>query len=373
MTVPGVLLSHLASQLKLPAEVLATEALSWVLQDASAATGLAAFLRATDSGLPDALVFRHQTVATDGSRPDLVGYDGHGHGRLIVEVKFNAGLMATQPAAYLQQARAARDASRTAGDEGDAAMVLFVVPQQRLDSLWPIIAARAAADWPGATGAGRQRVCEPGLHLQCVTWSELLAAIEVGLGGSHAPTAGQPLPAPASPAMEGLRQLRGLVAGYETAAFSPLESQDVTDRRFPTLWMSLTEVIRGAVEAVVADPAVDADKKNLTYGWSSEAWGMFLRLAGLECLVWKHAENWRQYGQTPLWLSFNASKPENEAWVRRALHDWQSMSPPRLVHTRDNNLIVPLTIPVGADREECVAAVAQQLRTVATALAGARA
>ncbi len=126
------LLTHLAAQLRLQPEPLATEALAWVLREPAAARGLTAYLRRTDRELPRGLEFRHQVVAAGGSRPDLVGYDEQGLGRLVVEVKFDAPLMPSQPEGYLRQAQQARDAAR-AQDGRAAAAVLFVVPQQRAD------------------------------------------------------------------------------------------------------------------------------------------------------------------------------------------------------------------------------------------------
>ncbi len=371
MPTPEGLLVHLAAALRLPAEPLATEALAWVLRDQAAARGLASRLRTVDAALPDFLEVRHQVVAADGSRPDLVGYDAGGAGRLVIEVKFDAPLMPSQPRGYLVEARNARDQARGSGDAGASAIVVFIIPQQRVESLWPLILDRAREDWPELQASARTAQLEVGLHLLCLSWTEALAALESGLAEvgrrtRHEVAVDEPA---GSAAAAGLEQLRDLVAVYESRGFAPLRVDDLTDRRFPLLWTSLTDVVRDAVDRLVAEPDSVVDRSGLTQGWGPDLWGPYLRLAGLECRVEKNARYWRDYGQSPLWLWVYGSDPKRAARFRRALAGWEAQVPPRLIQTHDNALIVPLLVPLDAEREECVWQVVQQLQEVGRRLA----
>ena len=78
----------------------------------------------------------------------------------------------------------------------------------------------------------------------------------------------------------------------------------------------------------------------------------------------KNARYWRDYGQSPVWLWFYGTDATKAAWIRRALTRWESTSPPRLFRTRDNGLVVPLLLPLEAEREHSVSEVVRQIKEV---------
>lgn len=385
MSTPPGLLAHLATRMGLPGEPLATEALTWLLQDVRGAAGLAKYVRTVDSGLPKTLRFVHQVVAADGSRPDLVGYDEYGHGRVVVEVKFDAGLMATQPVAYLRQAAQARDEVAASPDDEQTpgrvvALVLFVVPRRRLQSLEAELLRRVREVWPEAVVAGRGCLVEEGLRLLCVSWDEVLDAIQAGLygqdgqgsqGSQDAPGRPTDWEPPGEDVVDGLRQLQGLVARYEARTFEPMTAEDLTDQRLPLLWTNLTLLLQAAVAQVVHDPECQSDRKALTNGWSQDSWGLYLHLGGLECLVAKHAEWWREYGDGPAWLWINANVPARVAWLRRALAESPEFDA-IMLRERPDGLVLPLRVLAGADQQQAVDGLARQLRALARALIATR-
>ena len=65
-----------------------------------------------------------QVTYGDGSRPDMTGYDREDAKRLLVESKFWAALREGQPR-YVDQF-----------DHSGSAVLLFIAPQSRIETLW---------------------------------------------------------------------------------------------------------------------------------------------------------------------------------------------------------------------------------------------
>ena len=85
--------------------------------------------------LPPQLTFKTQASGEDSSIPDLAALDPEGREVLLIENKFWAGLTRNQPAAYLARLPQNQDG-----------LLLFVVPQRRLHSVWPDLVTSAAAE-----------------------------------------------------------------------------------------------------------------------------------------------------------------------------------------------------------------------------------
>src|SRR5438445_10840946 len=99
------LFGYLAPLLATQPEILATEALAYVLQHSSTArTTLIGHCRQfVTVDLPGDLQFRTQSYADDQAIPDLLGVDETGSELLLVESKFWAGLTNHQPVTYLKR------------------------------------------------------------------------------------------------------------------------------------------------------------------------------------------------------------------------------------------------------------------------------
>ncbi len=129
------------------------------------------------------------------ARPDLVGVDGAARRRVIVEVKFWAGLTRAQPNAYLRLL--ARDGP---------AVVLFLVPDDRVGTLWPKLRKRAesAGRLSEVDAEGKcVRVGDSCRYLMVTGWTRLLDGME-----ARVRNAGE------TQVEADVRQLRGL-ADYE--------------------------------------------------------------------------------------------------------------------------------------------------------------
>ena len=114
-------------------EVAATAALRHILvQSESARNALGSMLLAAGVEVGSLTRFQTEAIGAEGERVDLVCYDEHGAERVLIEAKFWAGLTDNQPNTYLARL-----------PEGTSSALLFVVPAQRIETLWPELCRRA--------------------------------------------------------------------------------------------------------------------------------------------------------------------------------------------------------------------------------------
>ena len=136
MTSHSTLLSHLARNLTDRTEDLAVEALGYILGKSPASREALNSMVGND--IPRVVRVATQVIGEDRTRPDLVGFDGHGQERVLIEAKFWAALTENQPNTYLERL-----------PDDDTSLLLFVAPEARLQSLWPELLRRTrnAGKW----------------------------------------------------------------------------------------------------------------------------------------------------------------------------------------------------------------------------------
>ena len=344
--IPGPVLAHLAGLFRLR-ENASTEALAHILNtSASAREALHDVIR---SGVQDAgsiVRARTQVVGPGGARPDLVGEDEAARKGVIVEVKFWAPLMPTQPNAYLELLPL----------DGPA-VVLFLVPDDRIATLWPVLRKRAGVGFAGRlsevdAGGRCVQVGDSRRHLMVTGWTRLLDCME-----THARDAGE------TQVEADVRQLRGL-ADYEIARgrFRPFDTRHDTfgpgkgDRD-----RDLRRIIDSATK--LGDGAGWLTKSRLKRVSRSYGYGRFVRFSGSNVLAW-FGINYVRYernGETPLWLWFY--KP---ALRRERLNDAQLDALRNQCRLRDQ--WVPLVLKRGVEFSDVVDGVTNHLERVSLLL-----
>ena len=136
-------LAHVVLKGSLPGEPAATQALAHILNASSdLARGFLGMLRQAEIEFEPGHI--QAELGHEDSRPDLTIHDDHGHVRAFVENKFWAGLTDAQPVSYL-------------GDlpEDLPAALLFIVPQQRVTTVWNELKLRcsdAELEWQDGSG-----------------------------------------------------------------------------------------------------------------------------------------------------------------------------------------------------------------------------
>lgn len=337
------LLAHLAYKFS-RSETVATEALGYILRRHTAA--LAALRDMLKSGGADVgpieRVETEKVNVEEGKRDriDLAAYDEAGAERVLVEVKFWADLEDNQPAEYL----------RRLPDDDHLSVLLFVVPEYRLETLWPKIRGMAqrgrftlndvseTGHLRAATVAGGNR------RLMLTSWRSLLKEMR-----SRAATCGD------SSAEQDIRQLNGLCEQEDAAAFLPLTAAELGPE-FPRQRRRLDfrRLVDDAVELLVQKGL--AKVEGLRGAPRTKGYGRYFHIGRNS--AWAYAWLGMDYElyKTPIWIQFDDAEttmPLNEILKRLGRND------------RD----VPLPLRTGVEYKEVIEDLVNQLCDLADRVA----
>ena len=192
-------------------EDVAVEALGYILNKSPAAlVALNRLVQAGNAHMAEVEMVRTQSVQADDQgqmRPDLVGFDKSPTKRVLIEAKFWAGLTDHQPKGYLEQL-----------PQDGPAVLLFVAPGARLETLWRTLRTRLG-DQLGRD-EGDMPVFSAGLigsekRLMLVSWQHLLESIAMTVGA-----AGE------RDVQGDVQQLLGLTQRMDDQAFLPITDRD---------------------------------------------------------------------------------------------------------------------------------------------------
>ena len=271
---PRTLLAHLSWRLHPRMEEVAVEALTFILNRHPASrAGLAELL---EEAVPTMSLsdrpFETEVVASDGTRPDVLQRGGDGSERLFIEAKFYAPLTGNQPVAYLK---------RLPG-EGDS-VLMFLVPAERVDELWPELLGRIAnSDLPYSDEESPCIAIEgTGKHLLITDWTRLLDNMEEGLKHSES-------------ALADLDQLRGLVQfakSGERKASLPGEAlvNRVTEIGKASGWLD-TRRLRATARSYGYGRYANLGYRYKLCVWLGVNLELFEKFASTR--LWVHCDNW---------------------------------------------------------------------------------
>lgn len=341
------LFGHFASRSD-QTENVATEALNYVLNRSPVARyAFLEYVRQAGVELPNTLIFRTQAVGDDNAIPDLVGTDSESRQVFLLEAKFWAGLTGNQPVTYLE-----RLPTEVEG------LLLFVAPARRFETLWPEL-LRRCQDGNVAVEHLHDDVAQdfravrvgPAHTLALTSWRAVLAYIlrVLETKGEHR-TASD------------VQQLQGLCERMDSDAFLPLRSEELTSdigTRIVQYCEILDEAIRKARAAGIAST------KGFSYRRGPALYGHYLGLAGNQCLLHFSGKLWGRLRATPLWL--RVDHVQSKPWIKDALASLEQEQPSRLLPA-GRDLLVPINMPTGVEKQEVVSAVVAQMKEVATLL-----
>ena len=342
------LLAQLAPMFGPQTENLAVEALGHILSGSEAARrALTELLQAGGAGIGQVTQVRTQDVGEDGARPDLVGLDQEGEGRVLIEAKFWAGLTENQPGGYLKRLESAPQPTA----------LLFVAPAQRLDSLWAELCrlSESASDVASDSDADGLRSARIGVgpYLMLTSWRSLLgrmAAMVSAAADSHAEI--------------DIRQLQGLAEQQDREAFLPVRHEELGPQ-LPRRVVNFARIVDDAVGLAKETEWVSTKGARMTA--TATSYGAWITLPRAEGAFGKTSlffgveyESWVRYRDTPLWLNFWDPPPG----VRLKLEPLRHRSPPELVEI-GNQLRIPIEFPVGKERSAVLGAVVTRLLAIA--------
>ena len=348
------------------AETTATEALGYILSRSDAADAARNALRdAIQAGGVDVgTIARAATeveIEVEGkqARVDLVGFDEGNAKRLLIEVKFWAGLTENQPNTYLKEL--------LKNPNGKPSALLFVAPVLRQETLWPELLRLAGAGGfsltavPSAVGV-RSAAVNGGPHrLMLTSWLVLLGKLSAATG---------------DPEKE-VRQLQGLCAQQDRAAFLPLRAGEMGpafSKRATDLHYLYKDVISRLREQKIAG------FKGLAAANFVPNFGRYVHLGddsngGIADGAWVGVNyEWgAQRRETPFWvmLGYGYRDPKIEE-IRERLAAAQQRDGLDYINAERNKWpvsLVPIHLPAGVEYDHVLDSVAGQIKRIGDILA----
>jgi hypothetical protein len=343
------LFGHLASRFQTHPENLATEGLCYVLRRSDTARD--AFVeqaRIAAPGIPTELRFKTQAAGGDGAIPDMVGEDSDGRTPLLVEAKFWAGLTDNQPVKYLDRL--------PADSEG---VLVFVAPSARFETLWRELWKRCCdANLPFEekdVAPDGIRVAEIGetRKIALTSWRFVLKAISTMLerGDERG-------------VLSDVHQLEGLCDQMDTDAFLPLRGEELSPMNGRRV-AQFCELADSVTEELASLKLVST--KGLKAVGTRGRYGRYIRIHGHGAYIYFTSYGWGWNVNTPLWLKLWGAD-WTKAWsdglaLVEHLRPLELSEPPKLV-VQENLLAVPLHLKLGAERQDVVADLVEQVREV---------
>ena len=348
------------------AETTATEALGYILSRSDAADAARNALRDTirTVGVDVGQIARAATeveieVAGKPARVDLVGFDEGNAKRALIEVKFWAGLTENQPNTYL------KELLENPNDEPST--LLFVAPVLRQETLWPELLRLAGAGGVSLTNvtsaAGLKSAAVNGgpHHLMLTSWLHLLEKLSAATG---------------DPEKE-IRQLQGLCAQQDRAAFLPLRAGEMGpdfSKRAIDLHYLYNDVIKRLREQKIAG------FKGLAASKFGPNYGRFVHLGddsngGITDGAWVGVNyEWgAQRRETLFWvmLGFGYRDPKIEEIRERlaAAQRQDGLDYINAEHAKWPVSLVPIHLPAGVEYDHVLDSVVGQIRNIGDILA----
>ena len=310
------LFSYIVNEFTDQTELVATKALAYILGRSPAASdALRELLRTGGADVGSIASVEAESTGDDTGRVDLALRNDADEERVLIEAKFWAGLTGNQPAAYLERLP----------NDGKPSVLLFVAPEMRLGTLWPLI--RSEAGKGGFTLGADARTGEPGAlrtaavrgskrqaskrRLMLTSWRALLDAMASRANIAHD-----------AAAEEDIRQLNALCERQDTEEFLPLQEGEFGPN-FPRRLRDMRRLVDDATDLARKDGIVSTARLKITP--RQVGYGRYLRLGSKAKNVWAEAwlgvdyEEWLEQEGCPLWLKFHHSKDMAIKDVRRKI------------------------------------------------------
>lgn len=294
------LLAYLVASFPGNTEDIATEALGHIFERSDASVeALNDVIRSGVRGVSPITSVRTQVIHADGTRPDLVGFDESSEERVLIEVKFWADLTANQPNGYLNRLP----------DRGPSVLA-FLVPEERVQSLWPQLRRRAEQQYGTVAEVNSERKClrvgDGNRYLMIASWGGLLDSMAARSRDYNEPRVESEI-----------RQLRSLAEFADAGAFKPIrrgeefgENSEVRKRQYKRLIDAATE--RGIEQEWVSRKGLRATPRGYGYG-------RYIRLYGTVVWFGVNVEQFEKTGETPLWVDCYNVRQENRGTVHERL------------------------------------------------------
>lgn len=341
MTARPTVLARLAWKFSHQPETVATEALGHILSESEAArNALGGFLRTHGADIGSVSRVETEVIGEEGEIPDLACRDQDSQERLLIELKFWAGLTDNQPVTYLKRL-----------GKNKPSALLVVAPSLRIEPLWPELKRRVRQEMevePVEEETAREvrlAMVGTGRRLMLASWPVLLETLESRARASRDVQA-----------VEDIRQLVGLAELQDRDAFLPLRPEHL-DPEIARLIPNLRRLVRDVSERVLGTDWADG------HGYAfAQAGGLyrFMSLGG--CPVWFGLKYplWSRFESSPLWVGFQ-QRARDQNVPRRLQERWGEKAP----YSLSAEDVVPIYVPTGSEYHEVLDEVVKQLQRLA--------
>ena len=278
------LLAYLVSSFPGNTENIATEALRHIFNHSDASIeALNDVVQSGVRGVEPITTVDSQVVRSDGTIPDLVGFDENGKERVLIEVKFWAELTGNQPNGYVK---------RLPGDR--PGVVVFLAPEERIQSLWPQLRRRLGQRATALQELDSERKCvrvdNTQRHLMLVSWRSLLDSMAARSRESEEPGVETEI-----------RQLRSLAKYADNGALKPISDGAEAANDSDRLLRTYRRLIDAATERGISQGW--ADRKGLRATPRPYGYGRYIRLHGGVVWFGVNTVQFEKTGDTPLWVN----------------------------------------------------------------------
>ena len=330
------LLAYLVSSFPGNTENIATEALRHIFSHSDASIeALNDVVQSGVRGVAPIAKVNSQVVRSDGTIPDLVGFDEDGKERVLIEVKFWAELTANQPSGYVNRL-----------PDGGLGVVIFLAPEERIQSLWPQLRRRLEQQAGTLEELDSERKCvrvfNTQRHLMIVSWGSLLDSMaarnreyeEQGVETE-------------------IRQLRSLAKYADNGALKPISDGTEAANDSDRLLRTYRRLIDAATERGISQEWVD--RKGLRATPRSYGYGRYIRLHGAVVWFGVNAVQFEKTGETPLWVNPGSALRDLRAEIADKLDVQESGW-------------FPVTLKRGVEYPEMLEGVVDSLKHIADAI-----
>ena len=189
-------------------------------------------------------------------------------------------------------------------------MLAFLVPEERVQSLWPQLRRRAEREYDTATEVDSERKClrvgGGERYLMIISWGGLLDSMAARSQDQDDPAV-----------VSEIRQLRSLAEFANAGAFKPIrqgeefgEDSEVRKRQYKRLVDAATEI--GIEQEWVSRKGLRATPRGYGYG-------RYIKLH--DTIVWfgVNVDQFEQTGETPLWVDYYSVRDEDREQVQESL------------------------------------------------------
>ncbi|RLD01978.1 MAG: hypothetical protein DRI32_09185 [Chloroflexi bacterium] len=342
------LFGHLAFSFSKSPENLATEALVFILNRSTVANeAFLHFISQTGASLPPTLNFDTQAGGKDSGVPDIRGRNASGKEILLGEAKFWAGLTDNQPVAYLARLQ-----------KSSGSILLFIAPEKRSTLLWAELLRRCKNS---NISLHKEEISlikniqfDNNSTLALASWRMILNTIR-----SAVETVGD------TKTLSDIMQLEGLCEKMDEEAFLPLRSEELASN-IGTRIVQYGYLIDELKDKLVAEKII---LKKTTSGGTLGSYVRYTYSFTGEYQFHLHynAFFWSKYRDTPLWLGlkrptkpYSSFSPE----AKKKLSALEFENPSRLLQDGDE-LLVPLFLPIGVEKNEVIQSLVSQVREIA--------